>query len=466
MAEMPRTPEDRAWARAQDAPHPGSSIPTPGGTYVPEDRQPPGGTSPRPSVDPNRNARIFEAASQAMRDTQRFVVHGSTGPAIRPYQPYTPTRPSGPVFMPTWHPPIVWPHTPPPQGFHFWPTYTPRGPQLRPRDPRKGLPPPPAKSDRQGFYVLPLPPKVDSDGFFDIPLPAGASFGGVRAAGRSGGHIRFATPGVQDWDDATITFTFGNTVWLGGTGKPDPRERGLDHPRLESFDQVLEKSPQLREAMERAATVVGIDPGLLAACALHEDTSGGFYLKAGSPSWIIGVDNWDGRLPDVKRRVPQAERIVSRRVTKAEEAEWGIAPKNELGQKYGRHHFFAQGSDAILAVAVTLKYEEARLIDHAGGADAWRSIPVGERFAMLRWAYNAGPADPWAKVGKAAAGQSILLRSGPLYLRDRNGNIKLNDYGKPSHNAQRHATQAAGQAIHISQTFFNTKFPATDRMTW
>jgi hypothetical protein len=46
-------------------------------------------------------------------------------------------------------------------------------PQLRHRDPKKGLPRPPARIDAEGNYVIGLPPKVDDKGNFVLQRPVG-----------------------------------------------------------------------------------------------------------------------------------------------------------------------------------------------------------------------------------------------------------------------------------------------------
>jgi hypothetical protein len=471
--------EDEAWRRAEQQPHPGSLIPTPGGTYVPEYRPEPPRTPAGGGMGAyadgaaqairdganayaaQRSPRIAEAAANAYRDTQRFVFHGTTGPAFKPYQPFVPTSQGGPVFVPTWHPPIVWPHSPPPQGFHFWPTYTPRGPELRPRDPSKGLPPPPAKVDKEGFFVLPAVPKIDAEGFYVLP-----------AAPKAKAQIGFGIGGGvaavhQDYDDATVMFTFGATVWAGTDGK-EVKERGLDHPRLTTFDKVLADPTELVAAIDAVAKEFGIDPGLLAACGLHEDDSGWSYWHAGAVSSIVGVDGWDKDRVGVTARVPAAGTIKSHRMTDAEAIYYKTTKefKNEHGTVVGFNRVFEGRTDGLRAVAATLKALEIRLAQRAGGDDRWQAIPVGERIALMRWSYNRGPAEAFAAAPKAADGYSILKRTGPLFLRDASGNIKLNDWGKQMHDPLRHATQAAGQAIHISQTFFGTKYPPTERMTW
>ena len=443
---MPPDPADEAWRRAEQGPHPGSTIPTPGGTYVPRDPDP-----GEPARDAGRFEQIARAASEAANDLRNRGYRPDVGRGVQPYIPQVESHPR----PDTWR---IFPTFPGPRPFVPRPYFPPpgnnwqrsgQGSRPAPRDPSKGLPLPPAHRDADGFFVLPKPPVVrDKAGFYAIALPPGA----IRAV------TDVLRGGGKEFGDETLISTFGNTEWTG-----DNKERGFDHPLLDTFDSLLEGSPALRAAIEDAARKVGIDPGLLAACALHEDTSGGSYTKPGAWSSKVGVDFWDTAQEGVKKRVPAAESIKSHRMTDAESARIGIPKefKNEKDEVVGFNRVFERGSDATLAVAATLKSLETQLAARAGGGERWAAIPFAERYALVRWAYNAGPKDAFNAVRSAASGRSILKSSGPLYLRDSHGTIRLDKWGQPMHDPLRHATQAAGQAVHISEKFFQSVDPAT-----
>jgi hypothetical protein len=456
--------EDEAWRRAEQAPHPGSTIPTPGGTYVPEYRpQPPSTPTGVPGggmgqyadgaaqairdaanrYAAQRSSGIAQAAANAIRDAQRYVVHGSTGPAMKPYQPFTPGHSSAPVYLPTWHPPMgAWPHNPTVPGSNpspFWPTYPPGRTAPPPRDPRKGLPPPPARVDAQGFYVIPQPPKVDAEGFYAIALPPGGT--GTRKA-KVG--FLFGLGGLVV-DDATLTSTFGN--------EPIPRERGYGRQRVDAFDADLQ-NPDLASLIERIAAEVEIDPGLLAVVALHELWGGGLLTsKTGVINVAVGVDHWETEAAAVVKDVPAAKRIQWRPASEAWRKSHGLKPGEkyvqETGKTAGDYIGFKTGEDSFLALAGVLKHREKEL-ERSVGTEKWNGIPVGERFALVRLSFNPGENNVNQLAQRAANGKSILITSGPVY-------------GSPAtatnFHPLRYATQAAGQAIHISQhTFGNLEF--------
>jgi hypothetical protein len=81
------------------------------------------------------------------------------------------------------------------------------------------------------------------------------------------------------------------------------------------------------------------------------------------------------------------------------------------------------------------------------GAEAWGRFTDAERFALIRFSFNAGPNAAKKLAAQAAAGEDILVRSGPMRVPVR---------GNPMGTVlpARAATIIAAQAIHLSDTFF------------
>ena len=81
------------------------------------------------------------------------------------------------------------------------------------------------------------------------------------------------------------------------------------------------------------------------------------------------------------------------------------------------------------------------------GEEAWGRFTDAERFALIRYSFNAGPMAVKNLAAKAAAGDDILVRSGPM---------RVPVAGDPMGRVipDRAATIIAAQAIHLSDTFF------------
>jgi hypothetical protein len=232
--------------------------------------------------------------------------------------------------------------------------------------------------------------------------------------------------------DATLSATFGN--------EPLPRERTLGKQRVDAFDGSL-ANPALAKVLEDVAADVGVDPGLLAVTALHEVWGGAQYLLPGTLSKTIGVDRWELERGDLHKTVPASRAIKD---------EW--TPEiyyNERLEKTAHVYRFATGKDAALAVASDLKSRELQLVAEVG-KDQWNGIPIGERFAIIRYSYNVGLGAAGGLAVKAASGHSVLVPSGPVFINDKGDFHPL-----------RHATQTAGQAIHISQTIYGNVYPSS-----
>jgi hypothetical protein len=231
----------------------------------------------------------------------------------------------------------------------------------------------------------------------------------------------------------------------------------MDHPALTAWDKQLTGpgGARLRALVERTALQVGIDPGLLAVNALHEDTAGSQYVdNKRLLNTVIGVDYWHTMQHAIKAAVPLAKTIRAIPLTPSRAQQLGVTTDyiNEQGQNAGPRYEFADGPNALLAVASALKYFESDLRKTVGD-DVWARIPAGEQFALLRVAYNKGLDDARKLVKTAAAGTSILVPTGRLFYTDAQGRPDPNRF-----HPRRHATQAAGQAIHLSQTLFGKSF--------
>jgi hypothetical protein len=178
-------------------------------------------------------------------------------------------------------------------------------------------------------------------------------------------------------DDLTLIKAFG--------AAEHPAEPGWDHPRLTAWDRQLQgvAGASLRLLVEQTAKLVGVDPGLLAANALHEVTSGSWYVQKvkSVPNTLVGVDWWHTMQVGVKAVVPAAATIQA-----TPQAGHFV---NEKGEDAGPVYLFKDGPNALLAVACTLEYLEVQLEKEVGAA-AWARMPIGERFALVRYGYNAG----------------------------------------------------------------------------
>jgi Lysine-specific metallo-endopeptidase len=230
-------------------------------------------------------------------------------------------------------------------------------------------------------------------------------------------------------------------------------ERDLDFwgPVGKKFKQVVEK----------AATEVGLNSGLLAAVLLAE-THRFVYLTPGEvSSFVIGTDDFFARRTQLHANVPAFSKVRFDRTKTSTDV-------NEHGRKVTTVQF-KSGQDAVLATAVYLKYFEVVLRKAAKklGKD-FDALPVETRFALVRIAMAAGPGitqdgdlatnkkgeflGAGARLDRVLTGTEILVRE----------DLPRQDATTSGKQTNRNATILAAQAIHLSEWVFGQSLkPAT-----
>jgi RHS repeat-associated protein len=247
----------------------------------------------------------------------------------------------------------------------------------------------------------------------------------------------------------------------------DPTLAAQGRPDLKTWDSQFEgpRGEQFRANVQDAAKEMGVDPGLLAANALAEvDTrefwlNGAFTFKGTTTtarrSDVAGLDFWVASQTTVKAAVPAAKGINASQVgwflqEPQQEELKKIADAGQRQVFWEKHRLpvvgFADAKTALRALAAMTKFHELQL-QKLVGAEAWGRFTDAERFALIRFSFNAGPKAVKKPAAQAAAGEDILVRSGPMRVP-----VPGNPMGRvlPS----RAATIIAAQAIHLSDTFF------------
>jgi hypothetical protein len=188
-----------------------------------------------------------------------------------------------------------------------------------------------------------------------------------------------------------------------GAKRDQAVDQGKGRPDLATWDGnfKVRGAFQFYRWVEWSALQTGIDPGLLAANALVETESTAPYIgKDTVDNIVIGLDFWDSTQAAIKKAVPAAAGVHSKQLTNR--------PPNELGQDTGFAHEFANGPQALLAMAAYLKWTEQRIADHIGQA-AWAALPDPTRFHLTRLAFNP-PKEGWKPTAeKAARGESPVI---------------------------------------------------------
>ena len=196
--------------------------------------------------------------------------------------------------------------------------------------------------------------------------------------------------------------------------------------RIDVFDQQFsgKNGARFRNLVETVAAEAGVSPGLLAVNALSERSSAAKWLTADPvQTQESGVDDWGTLAGDIGSKLPDAPDIP---VT-----DTGEVFTNEQGRDIPVVEF-ANGRDALRAMAWTLRYAEVRM---AEGSAAYTSLPPNERYTLQRFAFNRGIP---AAVELVRSGDEVLVKDG--------------DIG-PSH-PQRTATVRAAQAVHLANAIF------------
>lgn len=197
--------------------------------------------------------------------------------------------------------------------------------------------------------------------------------------------------------------------------------------RIDGFDQHFsgKNGARFRNLVETVAAEAGVSPGLLAVNALSERTTASKWLTADPvQTQESGVDDWGSLAGDIRSKLPGAPNIA---VT-----DTGEVFENEQGRDIPVVEF-ANGRDALRAMAWTLRYAEVRMTED--GAASFAALPPNERYALQRFAFNRG-----------IPGAVELVKSGDEVL------VKNGDIG-PSH-PQRTATVRGAQAVHLANAVF------------
>jgi RHS repeat-associated protein len=247
----------------------------------------------------------------------------------------------------------------------------------------------------------------------------------------------------------------------------DPKLAAQGRPDLKTWDSQFEgpRGEQFRKSVQDAAKEMGVDPGLLAANALAEADTRDFWLNGAFTfkgttmtarrSDVAGLDFWVSTQAGVKAAVPAAKGI------NASQVGWFLQePQQEELKKItdaGQRKVFIENNrlpvvgftdakTALRALAAMTKFHELQL-QKLVGAEAWGRFTDAERFALTRFSFNAGPNAVKKPAAQAAAGEDILVRSGPMRVP-----VPGNPMGRVI--PDRAATIIAAQAIHLSDTFF------------
>lgn len=204
-----------------------------------------------------------------------------------------------------------------------------------------------------------------------------------------------------------------------------------ERDRLDGFDRHFggRSGAKLKNLVESVAAEAGISAGLLAVNALTERSSpAAWFTSDGVQTQHAGVDDWATLGPEIQGRVPGAPAIAAQ--------DTGQVFDNEQGRQIPVLEF-ANGRDALRAMAWTLRYAEVRMTEDGGAG--YGDLPAGERYALQRFAFNRGIPAAVELVRQATGGQgAVLVDQGAI---------------GPSH-PQRTATVRAAQAVHLANAVF------------
>lgn len=205
---------------------------------------------------------------------------------------------------------------------------------------------------------------------------------------------------------------------------------GAARDRLDGFDRHFEgrSGAKLKNLIEAVAAEAGISPGLLAVNALTERSSPSSWLTADPvQTQEAGVDDWATLGADIRAGVPGAPAVNAH--------DTGEVFVNEQGREIPVVEF-ANGRDALRAMAWTLRYADVRMTEGWAG---YGDLPANERYTLQRFAFNRGIPGAVNLVREIGSGEG-----GALVDRGATG---------PSH-PQRTATVRGAQAVHLANAVF------------
>jgi hypothetical protein len=194
---------------------------------------------------------------------------------------------------------------------------------------------------------------------------------------------------------------------------------------------------QLKLLVERAATQVNLNPGLLGVIVTSE-LERPYDLLSGAKidSYYIGTDDFYEARTAIAARVPVYANV-----------NWDKhqTPLTHDNDRMGTPRkvqtiFFDSGPDGLLAMAVYIKFREVRLREIASELKGdFDGLPVEYRFALTRMAMAAGTEGATSFLKDALAGKDILVRK-PIAVA--------------IYQTQRNATVRTAQAMHLSDWIF------------
>ncbi len=221
----------------------------------------------------------------------------------------------------------------------------------------------------------------------------------------------------------------------------------IDPKVLASEDAEFDgpEGQKFKERIEDAAKKVQLDPGLLAAALLAEESRNTFTKSSGEENTFhIGADDFLEKMSAIKKEIPAAEGLEVIPI---------VVNVNEQRRKVTTGKFKAE--DAVLVDAVYLKFGElqVRKAFTALGSD-FDTLTPELKFAFTRLAMNPGKDSVKTQVEKflktrdiADTAPGVLIRTG----------VKDQDARKP----QSGATRVAGIGVHLSQKIFGTRYMAS-----
>ena len=210
-------------------------------------------------------------------------------------------------------------------------------------------------------------------------------------------------------------------------GVPDSPARD----RIDGFDQQFagRDGARFRNLVETIAREAGVSPGLLAVNALAERSAAAAWLTKGPvQTQESGVDDWVSLEASIRDRLPGSPRIATTSTSEVFE--------NEQGREIPIVEF-ANGRDALRAMAWALRYAEVRMVED--GSATYSALPPNERYALQRFAFNRGISAAVDLVkDTSGSGASVLVDKGEA---------------GPKH-PQRTATVRGAQAVHLANSIF------------
>jgi hypothetical protein len=208
-------------------------------------------------------------------------------------------------------------------------------------------------------------------------------------------------------------------------------------------------SAALKSFIKDSAEKVGLNPGFLAAVLLSEKDKPKYYVcapgtvlndadcvgsgcppgSAGVCSYTIGTDTYAKEKGKIDATIPAAADVVFEPLKKKVEH-----PSEHGGHVQNIH--FKSGADAVLGVAVYLKYGEHLVRSHLPLFDAQ---PTAVQLGLIRLAMNPGIGKAMSRINKVKHGKDIFVHG--TIVRD----ARLSDSA---------CTRLVAIAFHLSETIF------------